>query len=60
MTILSSKILSQPSPWDAVKSHLWNGMEKVGGGVALSISDHANHVAMRKQREREQSVDHLY
>ena len=53
-------MLSQPSPWQAVKSQLWSGMEKVGGGVALSISDHANHVAMRKQREREQSVDHLY
>ena len=32
-------------------------MEAVGGGVAHSISDHANHVAMRKQREQARSGD---
>ena len=54
------ELFFQPSAWDSVKSQLWSGMEAVGGGVAHSISDHANHVAMRKQREHEQSVDHLY
>ena len=57
---LKSKINLQPSAWDAVKSHLWSGMEKVGGGVALSITDHANRLAMRRQREREQTTDRLY
>jgi hypothetical protein len=50
----------QRTAWDTVKSSLWSGMEKVGGGIALSVSDHANQLAIRKESEREKVVDRVY
>ncbi len=50
----------QKSAWEQVKSSLWNGMEKVGGGFAMSISETANHMAKMKQRQRDNVIDHVY
>ena len=46
--------------WELAKKRLWSGMEKVGGGVAKTISDKATDMAEKKEKRHEQLLDNVY